>query len=187
MIEKERRLSVSRGKYSEILEYAGINFKSKSSNVRIDYYYDDDYFLLYKNSTTLRVRQTGDALELQRIRRLVENGESREISKVFVTEYALPHIIDDRFLLKGCLVTNRRGFIVSEGVELDLDENLYLGDCDFEVIIKSAKAADSHSLHIMNELGLSNADNVCGKSYRFFEKLQKLKPRLYQSDNTALR
>lgn len=118
--------------------------REPEERLQVNYYYDTEDGLLRRREITLRARLTETYLELQYKRRLPQEGGfrrheewSRPLGQTLPGKLRLCAEADGRgekvlCVLQGALVTRRRRFRFSEGLQLDLDTNLYLGVCDWE-------------------------------------------------------
>jgi uncharacterized protein YjbK len=178
MLEKEFKFLLDKDTFIEMKNIAVAIFGNSSPLLQINYYYDDEHNSLNKQGITLRVRQTDGVLKLQKKSRVIKSETfvtSCETEKVIEN---LPGIIDDKYFLKGSLVTQR--YIITPdkpGITLDFDINYYLGVCDYEVEIEFQNETENQAEDFIVSLGLNSlpsAANTEGKASRFYNKLKSL-------------
>jgi len=174
MIETEYKFLLDKATFNRIKDNVCGLYNNSSTLLQTNYYYDDEQYSLNKNNITLRVRQIGETLKLQKKQHNIETNMpvvSDETEKVIT---ALPHVIDDKYFLKGSLVTQRCRVSTNSSVHIDLDINYYLGICDYEVEIEINNSSNYQAETLIAELGLANIINIQGKSSRFFQRLKNL-------------
>lgn len=175
MIEKEYKFLLYKEQFFETQRAAKAIFKHNTKFLQINYYYDDDDNSLLKQDITLRVRQMGDSLLLQKKWHIMDS-DIAVISDEIETELtSFPKVIDDKYYLKGSLVTQRvRVFMDNSAGYIDFDRNYYLGACDYEVEIEINSGAENMAERCISLLKLNRASMVIGKAVRFFERLHGL-------------
>lgn len=145
MIEREFKCLVSPVSFCNFKYYISKKYRVLTPEliVQTNYYYDTPDFTLGKKNITLRIRQTGTELKLQRKSRLTQDGSCVESEETETPVPAIPRVIsgnsagtkDDVYLL-GKLETKRLRYRISEDVTVDLDQNTYLGMTDYEIEIE---------------------------------------------------
>ncbi|MCI8388386.1 MAG: CYTH domain-containing protein [Clostridiales bacterium] len=172
MIEKEYKFLLDKEQFFKIQRAAKNIFKHNTKFLQINYYYDDENGSLSKQDTTLRVRQMGDSLLLQKKWHIMKSGTAVVSDETEAEITSLPNVIDDKYCLMGSLVTQRvRVFMKDSSGYIDFDRNYYLGVCDYEVEIEITSGAEKIAEKCISLLKLDSTSAVKGKSTRFFEKL----------------
>lgn len=160
--------------------------REPEERLQVNYYYDTEDGLLRRREITLRARLTETYLELQYKRRLPQEGGfrrheewSRPLGQTLPGKLRLCAEADGRgekvlCVLQGALVTRRRRFRFSEGLQLDLDTNLYLGVCDWEAELEFCPGTEPAARSLLVSLGLEGAQpSALGKAERFFHRLEE--------------
>lgn len=144
----------------------------KSQYVQINYYYDTEDNVYFKNNTTIRIRQIENALKMQIKQHRSTNSEFR-LSEEYEKEVEqLPRIVDhpdtsERLICKGFLVTERKEYLFGNNIRVYLDHNLYLGISDYEVEVEFEAPDLLMAQRIVNDLKLTEHSEY-SKSSRFF-------------------
>ena len=143
MKEKEYKFLLSKEKFIEVKKTISCICNSITPILQINYYYDDEQNSLYKQDITLRIHQTGELLELQRKRHIIKSNSWVESDETNIIITSLPKIIDNKYRLKGSLVTMRcRMKIEKSSILFDFDENYYLGESDYELEMEIENESD---------------------------------------------
>jgi len=174
MIEKEYKFLLNKDTFIKTNDTVSAMFSNSSSSLQINYYYDDEQYSLNKQNITLRVRQTGETIKLQKKHHIIKSSVMPVISdetERIITNF--PKVIDGKYYLKGSLVTHRCRISTNKSVYFDFDINYYLGICDYEVEIEFGKNANQQAEIFIACLGLKNVLPVQGKASRFFRELNK--------------
>ena len=178
--ETEFKFILDKDDFDKALSNAEKAYGKMSPILQFNYYYDNDMYNLLAQDITLRVRQIGGELTLQR-----KIHKKRKESFTLSDEYEekiskFPDRIDGAYTLKGTLVTYRRRiFLGSKTGHIDFDENYYLGVCDHEIEIETQTEPghdpDNKADEIISQLGLTQKTAARGKSTRYFDRLFSLK------------
>jgi len=164
---------LSKQEFMQIVETAKARYGEPKAILQINYYYDDDDYSMNKQGVTVRVRQCGDSLKLQIKENKVDVGGCRVSNEAERLLSELPGQIDHSehgtLMLKGNLVTNRHRFKINENLTLDLDENFYLGQHDYELELEVEDGQTEAAECVLAELGVlvKEVKKVDGKATRF--------------------
>lgn len=174
--EKEIKILLSKEQYEEIDDY----FEWDDEFVQINYYYSEDIGIETNAEVTFRVRVKNEKKILQiKIpeKQIKSLHIKKEYEKVLNT---VPQIISgkslneivgtDRFsdvFLIGDLTTNRKLKKLSDGIEICLDSNKYLGLEDYELEIEFKEEYPESIVKILENKGISIEKEISGKYSRF--------------------
>ena len=143
--------------------------------VQINYYYDNDKFLLFNTGNTVRVRQQLDKLSLQikQNKHYSSNGQRRcdESSNTIQTLPKQITMNDNEFYYMGSLTTLRKNYYIDNNI-ISLDISYYLGEVDYELEIESQQRVELPQFitELVNFNSYSN-----GKYTRFVNKLKTMR------------
>lgn len=144
----------------------------KSQYVQINYYYDTEDNVYFKNNTTIRIRQIENALKMQIKQHRSTNSEFRLSDEYEKEVEQLPRVVDhpdtnERLICKGFLVTERKKYLFGNNIRVCLDHNLYLGVSDYEVEVEFEAPDLLMAQKIVNDWKLTEHSEY-SKSSRFF-------------------
>ena len=174
--EKEIKIMLSKEQYDEINDY----FEWDDEFVQTNYYYSEDIEIETNEEVTFRVRVKNKKKILQ-IKIPEEKNKSLHIKKEYEKELntvpqmflgkSLNEIVGvDRFsdvFLIGDLTTNRKLKKQSDGIEICLDRNKYLGLEDYELEIEFKEEYPTGIVKILENKGITTAKETSGKYSRF--------------------
>lgn len=155
--------------YNSILETLADNATSKV--MQINYYYDTEDYMLFKNDETLRIRQIDNCLKLQfKYNKYIENDI--RVSKESCEEI---NILPKKIIANE-MFTQYIGFLMTERLIIGfnpytvfIDKNYYLGKVDYEIEIEAKSISN-----IPRELFGIQLNGICeGKYARFIRELSK--------------
>lgn len=154
--EFEQLISVVRELYPEA---------SLQTIKQINYYYDSDSLMLFKQGITLRVRVIEGKIALERKENLTCVGGVRTAKEMNRELDELPESVDGYELL-GILQTTRTRFTLPDDTNIDFDISRYLGIADYEVEIEIGKAIPRALITKLPKCG------AIGKYERFINQLR---------------
>lgn len=173
--ETEYKFILNKADFYNAMNKSESRYGEALPTLQINYYYDNEMYSLLSQDITLRVRQIGNELKLQRKIHRKRKGSFALSDEYEETITKFPDRIDGAYTLKGALVTYRRRIILDNEVGyIDFDENYYLGTSDNEIEIELKHAQDNKAVEIASFLQLASSMAVKGKSTRFFERLFSL-------------
>ena len=181
MIEKEKKLLLSKEEYYCLLEHFG---KGKSITKQINYYFDTDDLSMNERNITCRIRfKDGKYKATIKKHSIVE--ESSYETDIEVREGLHDNVFVDLGLqMKGKLTTERYGLIESDHYTVFLDRNEYQNCVDYELEIEYASNFEQEATAILHTLSdillyhnsafslqslIERCKNTKSKSQRFFE------------------
>lgn len=180
MLEKEYKCLVTKEQWQSFLclmkKKYGILCPEEA--VQTNYYYDTADFVLNRTGRTLRIRQSGGRLLLQHKLRRVAAGGVVCSEETESPAAAIPREMDgapygvSRLELLGSLQTRRFRFVPLPGVQVDLDQNVYLGRTDYEIEIEFQGEAPAGLLALC-PVRLPLPGQGLGKYSRFLAQYKK--------------
>lgn len=177
--EYEKKIMLSEDEYMSLVRtfssLDGLTDIKSSKVTQINHYYDSSSFSLNSKSETLRVRQIGDCLKLQRKTNKVLVDGVRYSDESELTLNTLPSQISleqNTYNYLGSSVTNRTNFYY-ETMVLSFDENIYLGIVDFELELEAETMDDVNKYFLQFFQEFEGASNKSpGKYSRFVQRLK---------------
>lgn len=183
MTELEKKLLISKEDYHTLLDHfnGGI-----SSSERINYYFDTDDLAMNKNNITCRVRLKNGKYKATMKFHFADSDKSIEKQMPIYNGLEKNAFTEIGLKPKGSLATIRTILEKTEGYELVIDENKYLGHTDYELEIEYIPKHEKNALIALknmqsllkqknrifeDEKNTSNTPCTQSKSYRFFEKM----------------
>ncbi len=134
--EFEKKLLLSEAEY-RMLQKLFFSKNEVTLTEQMNYYYDTPYEEFHRKGITCRIRQKGSRLK-GTIKSHLSDSKDTSIEQSFTVE-TLPYrfIVNDRTVyLQGQLFTKRLETAPTQGILLTLDQNWYLGACDYELEIE---------------------------------------------------
>lgn len=192
MEECEYKFLSDKDTISKIEQILILQKREMNENIQINYYYDTDNGLLFRNGITLRVRQIEGDLFLQYKRRAKSDSrffvsEEKNITiDNFNSNIILPFelrlkskngFINSRggcYKFQGSLITHRRTYNVENGIKVTFDRNYYLGTFDCEIEIEFLKEKNKEAENLISKLNLDIPFSRAGKYERFFMRKKEL-------------
>lgn len=177
-IELEYKFLLSKNDFERVHNLVRMAFEFMTQKVQINYYYDTRENDFNRRNETVRIRQQGEKLVLQR-KRHHNKAELLNISdeeKVLINE--LPRKLyfadtDKSLLFKGEMVTQRTNYHFKDSGIISFDFNMFLGTCDYEIEIEIEDSEINEAQKIVDEFGL-NLYCSESKSRRFFRRLEEM-------------
>ena len=173
--EFEKKLLLNESEFYTLREllFSGENAKYDD---QVNYYYDTQNHELNQKGITCRIRQKNGAFK-GTIKTHFNNGDDGSHEENFRVD-SLPYqyvVGSSMVTLQGSLYTRRCEIAPFPGIRLMLDQNWYLGICDFELEIEYLPACASQAegvwgtiLHILHRSYTET--NRRFKSRRFFSR-----------------
>jgi len=165
--EFELKRLLTENEYTEfmgaLLEVAG-----GTTIIQINYYYDDTEFNIFHKDETLRIRQIGAKLTLERKFNKRQEDSVRICDEDTNKIDLLPKmIIMNGFQYRniGSMTTLRTNFSI-DNVNISLDKNFYLGTVDYEIEVEYKCL--NKMLPILKNI-LFSTKNAIGKYSRFIK------------------
>lgn len=133
MTELEKKLLISKEDYHTLLNHfnGGI-----SSSEQINYYFDTDDLAMNKNNITCRVRLKNGKYKATMKFHFADSDKSIEKQMPIYNGLEKNAFTEIGLKLKGSLATIRTVLYKTDGYELVVDENRYLGHTDYELEIE---------------------------------------------------
>lgn len=158
MIENEYKYVVDKETFDKILTLLEKSGLKRKEITQVNFYYDTKDFSLYKNGSTVRIRQIGNDLELQvkEPKSVCEFSSRNEYSEKIDRISDNLKINNKSYTLIGHLITHRTIFRVDDNTEIMFDENSYFSVSDFEIEIEFTGEISAFIKEIISEL-----DNIC--------------------------
>ena len=137
------------------------------SYIKVDHYYDTPVFTLQQKNETLRVRQKGDNLTLERKYNKVTDNSVACSDEAEDANFQGPlpmKIVHDNveYQYIGSLTTYRTDFKVGK-LTISFDINFYLGSLDYEIEIEGPTPED-----IVNYTEIRHPDEKIASKYQRF-------------------
>lgn len=183
MIEKELKIMLSKFQYYELLKY----FDVGTQKIQKNYYFDDEFYSLFKKDITCRIRKREENLFLQvkypsKIEETyVQKKEytvkihsfPRVLEQAFLASKGIFFNIQDRLNIIGVLETLRYEKEIDKYTKIVLDKNVYLGMIDYELEIEFQNENNLiTTVEQLEKLDLGlNTINKIGKRTRLFNKI----------------
>ena len=188
MIEKEKKLLLSKEEYYCLLEHFG---KGKSITKQINYYFDTDDLSMNERNITCRIRfKDGKYKATIKKHSIVE--ESSYETDIEVREGLHDNVFVDLGLqMKGKLITERCALMESDHYTVFLDRNEYQNCIDYELEIEYASNFEQEASAILHTLSdillyhkfsfssqniMERCQTAKSKSQRFFDMQEKTNP-----------
>ena len=177
MVENEYKYVVNKETFDKFLNLLEKSNLRRKDIAQVNYYYDTKDFYLYKNDSTVRVRQISGDLELQ----VKEPKSVCEFSCRNEYSEKVDRISDDLIIngnsysLIGNLITHRTVFKIDEDTEIMFDMNYYYLVCDYEIEIEFTGKISSFTNDIILELNSNNLAKNSSKYKRYISEALKQK------------
>jgi uncharacterized protein YjbK len=183
MIELEYKYLLDKESFNNITNLLNKKYSVKKI-LQLNYYYDSDDFYFTNNDITFRIRQKEEDLNIE-IKTLKSRSGNLNIKNEFkekinnlplsfdINKTEWKNILNYNGIinLKGVLITERLICHPSEGIEIDLDKNLYLGQIDYELEIEYEENYKKDVNNVVKELiNIDEFESHKGKNGRFFDK-----------------
>lgn len=147
MLERELKFLLDKTDYNRLLTYTKQYCKENASKhiLQINYYYDTENFMLYRQDITLRVRERNGRYKIEKKEVLAALEGCRTAKESEYPVASLPEILHSAdveiagefvFQCLGHLETLRTSFVLRDGTKLEFDENRFFGMVDYELEIE---------------------------------------------------
>lgn len=177
--EFEKKLLLSEVEYAFLRELF-FRGEDATSTDHVNYYYDTSYQEFHRKGITCRIRQKNGSLKgTIKTHLRDQKDESREES--FAVE-VLPYrftVSTKTVYLQGSLYTRRLEVAPMPGIRMMLDQNWYLGVCDFELEIEYLPTCSAEAegvlgtiMHLLHHT--TKETERLSKSQRFFRRKNDL-------------
>ena len=187
MIEREKKMLVSKDEYDYLIEQLGYELPGIKKPVirQINYYFDTEDLAMNQNHITCRIRLKNGHYKGIIKRHFSDTDQSTETEIKIYDGIDENTFTDMRLQLQGSLITERCIIFKDSNHEIVLDKNEYLGYTDYEIEIEYSPDYEEKAeltlkaLHnmlvkwkIASSLRKNTTDfkNVSSKSSRFFER-----------------
>lgn len=177
--ESEYKYLLEKSDFLWLFLYAKKHYSAENDIIQINYYYDTPDNNYNINNETIRIRQIGENLSLQRKKHIMTENNLYKSEELIEKLDTLPLNMEcsgtnDIVYFKGALITERKIYKPETGINLIFDTNYYLGTCDYEIEIEFDYSKKNRVSELLNKLCIQNTENVKNKSSRFFDKLSSL-------------
>ena len=175
MVENEYKYVVGKETFEKFLELLEKSNLKRKDIAQVNYYYDTKDYYLYKNNSTIRIRQIGSDLELhiKKPKSICEFSCRNEYSKK-VDGISNDLTLDGKsYSLIGNLITHRTVFKIDDDTEIMFDTNVYYLVRDYEIEIEFTKEIPSFIKDIISELNNNYILKNSSKYRRFIAETLK--------------